>query len=83
MITCNISNKGIRKASVLPLPVTASAATSLPFNNNGMQAAYKYNRLYISVYTIFPNIHICISTACFHRMYTVVYYLDWCHIEKS
>jgi len=43
-ITCNISNRGIRKASVLPLPVTASAATSLPFNNNGIQAAYKYNR---------------------------------------
>lgn len=37
--TCNISNNGIRKASVFPLPVTASAATSLPFNNNGIQAA--------------------------------------------
>lgn len=40
MITCNISNRGTRKASVFPLPVTASAATSLPLNNNGIQAAY-------------------------------------------
>lgn len=38
-VTCNISNKGIKKAIVFPLPVTASAATSFPFNNNGIVAA--------------------------------------------
>ena len=33
-----ISKRGMRKARVLPLPVTASAATSLLDRNNGMVA---------------------------------------------
>ena len=37
--TCNISNIGTKKAKVFPLPVTASAATSFPFKNRGIQAA--------------------------------------------
>ena len=40
IITCNISSIGTKKDNVLPLPVTASAATSFPFKSIGMQAAY-------------------------------------------
>ena len=36
----NISSTGITKAKVLPLPVTASAATSLLRDNKGIHAAY-------------------------------------------
>ena len=37
----SISNIGIKKARVFPLPVTASAATSFRSRNNGIVAAWK------------------------------------------
>ena len=45
--TASLCNKrcitGSTKAKVLPLPVTASTATSLWFTKCGIQAAWKYN----------------------------------------
>ena len=43
----SISNIGIKKARVFPLPVTASAATSFRSRNNGMVAAWKKKEIKI------------------------------------
>jgi len=44
MITFKISRIGMRKANVLPLPVTASAATSFFWSRSGITAAWIWSK---------------------------------------